>query len=281
MATPLDTTTLGIGITTLNRRDYLKDLIYRIRRHTWADFALVVADDGSSDGTLEFLRDENIPVVGGVNRGVAWNKNRALYALVENTPCDPIVIFDDDFFPAEPGWDQHWIRSSLSHGHMNTIHPESLERLKRGAPTPEIFEGSGLPSDPWVTKRICGGVIGSSREALGVVGYMDSRFKHYGHEHSEWTSRMKKVGFGGRKLEREGVKYNANLMIEGGISSVRLPSTGDKRFLEENRALMSELKREPIFRNPWSTPDERLLFLKEVATAQVSRVWRTGGNRGA
>jgi glycosyltransferase involved in cell wall biosynthesis len=44
---------VGIGIVTYNRREILSDTIDKVRAFTHQpDAALVVADDGSSDGTL-------------------------------------------------------------------------------------------------------------------------------------------------------------------------------------------------------------------------------------
>ncbi len=49
---------VGIGIVTYNRKEIVSDTIDRVRALTrHPDTALVVADDGSSDGTLEMLRE--------------------------------------------------------------------------------------------------------------------------------------------------------------------------------------------------------------------------------
>ena len=57
---------VGIGIVTYNRRAILSDTIDQVRAFTrQPNAALVVADDGSSDGTLGMLRDNKVPVITG------------------------------------------------------------------------------------------------------------------------------------------------------------------------------------------------------------------------
>ncbi len=73
---------IGIGIVTYNRKNVLAETLGRVRAHTKLQSTLVVADDGSDDGTLDFVRSQGITVVTGRNRGVAWNKNRALFLKI-------------------------------------------------------------------------------------------------------------------------------------------------------------------------------------------------------
>ena len=91
---------VGIGIVTYNRKDILSDTIDRVRAFTrQPDAALVVADDGSTDGTLAMLRDKQVPVITGVNMGIAWNKNRALFLLSHMLHCETVILLEDDTQP--------------------------------------------------------------------------------------------------------------------------------------------------------------------------------------
>ena len=79
---------VGVGIVSYNRKELVSGTIDQVRALTQqSDTALVVADDGSSDGTLTMLRDKQVPVITGVNMGIAWNKNRALYLLSHVLRC--------------------------------------------------------------------------------------------------------------------------------------------------------------------------------------------------
>ena len=88
---------VGIGIITFNRRDLVDSTIAQVRALTKEpDAALVIADDGSSDGTLEMLRDKQVPMITGTNMGIAWNKNRALFLLSHLLGCSTVILLEDD-----------------------------------------------------------------------------------------------------------------------------------------------------------------------------------------
>ena len=80
-------------------------------RRTDVDF--VVADDGSTDGSVAMLREQDVPVVTGVNMGVAWNKNRALYLLAQVRGCVAVILLEDDTMPDRTGWEDAWISAAL------------------------------------------------------------------------------------------------------------------------------------------------------------------------
>ena len=111
---------VGIGIVTYNRKAILSDTINQVRALTrQPNAALVVADDGSTDGTLAMLRDKQVPVVTGVNMGIAWNKNRALFTLSHMLECETVILLEDDTMPNRSGWEAVWIQAAQRWGHVN------------------------------------------------------------------------------------------------------------------------------------------------------------------
>src|ERR1700677_5047299 len=130
--------TVGIGIITYNRKEILNDTIDRVRactRHPGA--ALVVADDGSSDGTTAMLREKQVPMIAGVNMGIAWNKNRALFLLSQMLGCDTVILLEDDTQPNRAGWEADWMWASRRWGHINLAGDWMSEYFLSGAGTPE------------------------------------------------------------------------------------------------------------------------------------------------
>ena len=110
---------VGIGVITYNRKDVLAETLARVRAHTTSPFELVVADDGSWDGTGELVRSLGIRLVTGRNMGIAWNKNRALFLLTMRLQCDVVILLEDDSSPVKDGWEQAWIEASRRWGHIN------------------------------------------------------------------------------------------------------------------------------------------------------------------
>src|SRR5208283_3092283 len=179
---------LGIGILTYNRRDKLRRAIEEVRRRTSQPFHLVVADDGSSDGTTDFLKADGVPRIVGRNMGVCWNKNRLLYFLSNILNCEAILLLEDDCYPTEQGWERPWVDAVRRHGHIN---------LAGGWFDHLFLGGNGAPDDPVRCKAISGQCVGYARIAVQQVGYFDTRFRGYGIGHVEHSWRMARMGHGG------------------------------------------------------------------------------------
>ena len=252
---------IGIGIVTYQRLEYLKRAVAGVRQHTSSEYELLVADDGSTDGTAEWCRVQGIRVISGANGGVCWNKNRALFALQE-LGCDPILLLEDDCVPVRTGWDWDWRLATAAHGHLAYAHAKLL---------PWLISGKGTPTDPYVNNKATAQCSSVSSLALAQVGFFDSRFKGYGVGHAEWTTRMKRAGFGFRKaVDAQGRTVKANLYIEGGLQADDAPTFKDKANVAKNEALFDALKQEPVFRHPWQTDEERARFLGELKDAGIS-----------
>lgn len=179
---------LGLGITTYNRAESLGRVLDGVARYTSAPHCLVVAVDGSTDGTLDLLRRRRVPHVVGTNQGIAWNKNRALFYLHEAAGCDVVILLEDDTAPTCMGWEQPWIEAAERWGHANLAGWWFSERF---------LSGAGTPTDPILCAEISGQCVSFSRRALRTVGYMDTRFTRYGFEHRDHSDRLRRAGFGG------------------------------------------------------------------------------------
>src|SRR4051794_28080787 len=201
---------LGIGIVTYNRCDLLAQTVDSVRAMTReSDAVLMVADDGSTDGTLAMAREKRVPVVTGQNRGVAWNKNRALFTLHEVFRCDVVILMEDDTQPAEAGWDGTWMAATRRWGHVSYL-PEARR--------PSAVAGDGTPDDPYICTSLTAQCCGYAWAALAWGGYFDPRFHGFGHEHVEHTARLSRAGFGGRIVAVGGVARQAHEAITGGVA---------------------------------------------------------------
>ncbi len=70
---------ITVGVSTYNRKDYLRESLASLRSQTFGDFEIIVVDDGSTDGTGEMIRKEfpDVSYIYQENRGDAAAKNKA------------------------------------------------------------------------------------------------------------------------------------------------------------------------------------------------------------
>jgi hypothetical protein len=248
---------IGVGITTYNRKWKLEETLARLRAVTPEPFDLVVADDGSTDGTVEYLAGTGLDFVTGRNRGVAWNKNRALYTLFRRGH-DAIVLLEDDAFPAERGWLAMWAEAARRYDHVNYA----------GAWFPaEVFvRGDGSLDDPFITTASTAQVSAFSRRAVERVGFFDTRFRGYGHEHVDLTQRMIRDGMGGtwQPAGDDGYDRYEYVSLGGGMQPTADSSFFDDGQVNANAALFGLLRDEPLRREPWGGEAERAILLAEV-----------------
>jgi glycosyltransferase involved in cell wall biosynthesis len=252
---PTDRPLLGIVVTTYSRLPWLRMCVEGIASMTLAPHRLVVADDGSADGTVEWCHREGVQVITGRNRGVAHNKNRGLLAL-EALGCDPIFVIEDDLRPGVPGWEREWIAATARWHHVAFAN-KGIARTALG--------GQGTAADPWVSSRTTAQLLTISATALALVGYFDPRFEGWGHEHADWTIRIKRAGYGYRDVTLpDGRPFPAQFFLNHGLISEPAPSWRDEAQSERNRAVGTSIQREPVFRAPWRNPEERAEILGEV-----------------
>ncbi|GLR68068.1 hypothetical protein GCM10010909_27490 [Acidocella aquatica] len=249
---------LGIAITTFNRRELVVDLAVKIRALTSGPHELVVCDDGSTDGTAQTLRAMGVRVIGGTNRGIAWNKNRGIYYLLHVSQCDVIILLDDDIVPVTPGWEVEWIEAAWRYGHVNHAHPAYKNSLVAGALT---------AADPGLASTIPGWALAFNRFILASIGYMDVRFGRYGHEHSDLSFRALRTGHGGITVQEAAGQKALFYVIDGGLRGVPSVTSGTPEELQANGRLLMELGAEPVYRHVWREDAQMRAFLAEIAAA--------------
>ncbi len=251
--------TVGIGIVTYNRRDILSDTIDKVRAFTrQPNAALVVADDGSSDGTLAMLRDKQVPVITGVNMGIAWNKNRALFLLSHMLDCETVILLEDDTRPTRSGWEAAWMEAARRWGHVNYAGDWMQEHF---------LSGTGTPADPIRSGFITAQCAAYSRASLTYGGYFDPLFRGYGHEHVEHTRRLVRVGYGGIDDWRHGAGTVTYFLLKGDLTVVNTKSFQNKEQEDRNFQIAQKRMAEQGYRAPWGPDNELRQFRSETESA--------------
>lgn len=249
---------LGIAITTFNRRAHVLSQVAAIRALTGGSYELVICDDGSADGTTEALRRQGELVIGGVNRGIAWNKNRGLYYLLHVVRCDVVLLLDDDIVPVTPGWEREWVIAAWRYGHVNHAHPSYRDKQ---------VAGECHAAAPGLTTMVPGWAFAYNRFVLAEIGYLDPRFGRYGHEHSDLSFRAVRAGYGGIVVEEAGQASTLFFVIDGGLQGVPSETSGTAGELEANGRLLHMLGAEPVYRHAWRDDQQMAEFLAEIAAA--------------
>lgn len=93
---------VDVIVPTFNGRELLDECLRALRRQQFADFSVTVVDDGSTDGTAEFIRTR-YPEVQVVRLAGNGGLARACNAGIAVTNSPLVALLNNDTEP-EPGW---------------------------------------------------------------------------------------------------------------------------------------------------------------------------------
>lgn len=249
-------TKIGIGIITYNRRADAMRTYEAVTAMTAGPHTVVVADDGSQDGTAEAFRAIGVPCITGANRRIAWNKNRALYYLYEVARCDVMLLLEDDCFPTAPGWERAWINPTLAFGHVNLLSAGVGPFIVRRVP-----EHPGLA----LTSMISAQCTSFSRAGIAAVGYLDPRFAGFGYEHVEHSRRFLRVGMAGLAHQGDGIDLYYSLHSD--LELMQGETFGTPALMSDNEAVYHAVQDEPVYRAAWRSREERTMLEAEIRAA--------------
>lgn len=191
----------SVIIPTYNRRDILKRTLNCIAMQTFSlrDYEIIVIDDGSEDGTAEFLKKYNCNnyfkyLVNETNMGRAVTRNKGIVAARGSY----VLMIDDDIW-AEPGLIAEHYRTHKEHSsdigvvgaihispevpntavnmYLNRHHLWCLSEMRKSA--------NDLPYSFCKTAN-----LSFKKDLLLKVGLFNETFKTYGGEDSELGFRI-------------------------------------------------------------------------------------------
>ncbi len=242
-----------LGIKTFNRLDYLRECVESLVRTVCEDrFEVVVAiaDDGSTDGTIEYLDTLNIPFELHVlkhNRTHVGGQFNALLRLGQALATDFYVIADDDLFFRKAGWLSGYFDAARASGfdhlcHFNLPHFAQIrERTKEAAPERRLHRDFPLEAHVSVW-RAMGALFTLTPAVIARVGYADEvNYFVRGGWHGDYSARCCRAGF--NELERFWDWKDANEYLE-------LQNTREENYRSAIAWDSEEFKRA-------STPEER------------------------
>ena len=185
-----------------------------LRRLDCAGHRVVVVDNGSTDGSVEALRRENLPptldiietgrnlgYAGGNNLGIRHALDRGadfIFLLNNDTTVDPRLL--DELVDAaerhpEVGCFGPWILYMHDPDRLWFSRSEwSSAKAAFTAPGKGRL-ASELPNSPADTEYVCGAALFFRAEVARKVGLLDERF-FLVYEDSDWCFRARDAGFG-------------------------------------------------------------------------------------
>lgn len=190
--------TFVLAITTYNRLNYLKQLLesWKKTRNNNVTWKLIIADDGSDDGTIEFLESNftgkpGMIVIKNERTGISHQFN-TIVQILENEIFDMCFKCDDDILFLQKGWDELYYYATIESGYQHLIYYSLNWRLEHNRKA--VKNNNLLNScDPI---NVQGAFFTLTPDIIKKVGYMDTlNFGFMGKEHIDYSWRCCRAGF--------------------------------------------------------------------------------------
>lgn len=185
---------LSVVIPTYNRKPILEKCLRAMERQTFLDYEIVVVDDGSTDGTVEWLQSHaaefpHVRLFCQNHGGAAGARNYG----VEQAKGDTIVFIDSDLVVTDVFLQSHvetLIQGQKELGHDRLFtYGRVINTANFDDPTAEPYKLTDFSAAYFAT-----GNVAIARHWLIEAGLFDTGFKQYGWEDLELGVRLKNLG---------------------------------------------------------------------------------------
>jgi glycosyltransferase involved in cell wall biosynthesis len=194
---------LSVLVPTYGRAASVKRLLAALSQQTLAPhrFEVIVAVDGSRDGTLELVTEHAAPY----RLSSIWQEHRgraaACNAAIQRAEARILLILDDDMEPAAECLEAHL--EAQSRGRCRCVLGAApIELLPGAAPVAGYYQAKfdahlerlSEPGHRFVARDFYSGNLSIERELLLEVGLFDDSFTLYGNEDVELALRLRAAG---------------------------------------------------------------------------------------
>lgn len=185
---------LSVVIPTYNRKPILEKCLRALERQQFPDYEVVVVDDGSTDGTVEWLRSyaaefPHVRLFCQDHGGAAGARNHG----VEQAKGDTIVFIDSDLVVTDVFLQAHveaLIRGQKEFGHDRLFtYGRVINTANFDDPTSEPYKLTDFSAAYFAT-----GNVAIAKHWLIEAGLFDTGFRQYGWEDLELGVRLKNLG---------------------------------------------------------------------------------------
>ncbi len=187
-----------LAITTYNRLNYLKKCVesfFNTRTDT-ISWQLIIADDNSTDGTKEYLKNlkekHNAIIIHNDRMGIHHQVNSIIKAL-SNSTFDLCFKCDDDVTFIKKGWDQLYWKTIKRTGYDHLIFYDKNWQPHSNLSRPNQF-GNLIAN--CLPDKIQGAFYTLTKELIDKVGYFDvQQFGTSGLGHIDYSFRCCRAGY--------------------------------------------------------------------------------------
>lgn len=246
---------------------------------------IIIADDGSTDGTLEYLNNLEIPnvqifIIKNNRQGVHHQFNTIVKKL-EEIDFDYCFKCDDDIEFIKPGWEKLYIDAIQQSGYDHLCHFDPAWRQEKNLKNP--VHKNGLISY-CKAKDVQGAFFTITPEVIKKVGYMDvENFGFRGVGHIDYTIRCCRAGFNSihhpfdainshyyiRHQKDDEYKSAMNIHIQNALESNTETKRKYELLKDENRMYIPFFKHAPSL----DVGKEKELLNKRLSILQKEKEW--------
>ena len=260
---------LVLAVTTFNRRDYLRECLnsWAVTRNKAHHWRVIVADDGSSDGTLDDLQllelGVECQIIRNHRRSVGGQCN-TIFDACRRRSFDVGFKIDDDIVFKKRGWDDLYLDAMQASGFQHLCHlnlrlwnSERRPRVPLVADRPLQTDKSGSCVAYTDVYNCMGCFFTFTPETLAAVGDVDeANFPIRGDWHIDYSARLCRAGFNRADTFFDAAKSNAFIDIQNNLKSVYRPS-----LAQHGAEMAATLNPAEIARRQGVLRDERRLFI--------------------
>ena len=221
--------TVSIVILCRNNLEYTKKCIESIRKNTEVSYQLVVVDNGSSDGTCQYLeivlKDRDVLIWNPKNIGFSSANNLGARVASGEYLC----FLNND---CEVG--SGWVRQLLEAAKNSALVGASVFCLQPDFRAMTFkFVGTGKEDNEW--SYIEGWCLFLKREIFNFVGGFDTRFDPYLSEDADLSFKFKKYGMKIGKVENLRVKHHGSktLVLEPSHEVREISQINNRKLFEK------------------------------------------------
>lgn len=260
-----------LAVTTYNRRDYLIQFIesWLVTRNQEVAWTLIIADDGSSDGTLEYVRALQIPGTDlrliENNRSDVLHQTNTILQQLSRLDFDVCFKSDDDVRFTKKGWDDLYWTTIQRTGYDHLVY---YNQKWRPALTYSVPKQYGQLIAQCALSNIQGAFFTITPEVLKTVGYFDAYHLGFrGYEHNDYTARCCRAGFNVLENPFDVKGSNDFIVLQEKLNYVRAMSLAMENAIQSEATLT--VKKQLLYQNRIYVPFNQVEASLEVVQQQT------------